>query len=195
MKRRRLLVLCLMLSGCIGSPRTHFYTLDPVPPSNPAPAANAMRSHRLIMVGQVQLPPALDRLSLVTRTGPDQLSVSDENRWAAPLDDTVRRTLAADLAARLPPSRVLAPGDPIPAGGVRTLTVDVQDFIADQHQQEVTLNARWALLDGTPPHPVLTQREAITTKANSPSVTDDVAAMSRALGILADRIAARLLRG
>lgn len=192
MKRRVLLTVCL-LAGCSGSPRTQFYTLDPVSAPATAATSNSTRSHRPITVGQVQLPPALDRLSLVTRTGPDQLSVSDENRWAAPLDDLVRRTLAADLAARLPPGRVLAPGDPVPPGGARTLTVDVQDFIPDQ--RHVTLNARWTLLDGTPPRPVLTRRETIDITAASPSTAAEVAAMGRALGTLADRIAAQLATG
>jgi uncharacterized protein len=189
MKRRVLLTLCL-LAGCSGSPPTQFYTLDPVSAAVPAPTSTPTRSHRPIVIGQVQLPPTLDRLSLVTRTGPDQLAVSDENRWAAPLDDIVRRTLAADLAARLPPGSVLAPGDPVPSSGARTLTVDVQDFIPDQ--RHVTLNARWTLLAGTPPRPVLTKREMIDMTAASPTTAAEVAAMSRALGTLADRIAAHL---
>ena len=189
MKRRVLLMLCL-LAGCAGSPSTHFYTLDPVSAPASALTANPTQSHRLIVVGQVQLPPALDRLSVVTRSGPDQLAISDENRWAAPLDDIVRHTLSADLAARMPPGRVLAPGDPVPASGARSLIVDVQDFLPDE--RHVTLNARWTLLDGTPPRPVLTRREMIDITAASPTTAAEIAAMSRALGALADRIAAQL---
>ena len=149
MRRICAILLPITLTACGSSPPTRFYTLYPVPPGRPA----ATLAGPPIQVGRVILPPDLDRLSIVTRAGPDRLDVSGQDRWAAPLDGMVQRVLAADLAARLPQSQVLAPGDPAPSGGVRTVTVNVRRFDSDATGQ-VTLDAGWALLSGTPPVPV-----------------------------------------
>lgn len=171
------------LTACGSSPPTHFYTLDPVPPGRP----RASLAGPPIEVGRVILPPDLDRLSIVTRAGPGRLAVSGEDRWAAPLDGMVQRVLAADLAARLPQSHVLAPGDPAPRGGVRTVTVNARRFDSDATGQ-VTLDAGWALLSGTPPVPVRRGHETITVQAGTAAAGPEAAAMSRALAELADRI-------
>jgi uncharacterized lipoprotein YmbA len=173
----------LALASCGSSPPTRFYTLDPVPPGRPATAFAGPP----IQVGQVMLPPDLDRLSIVTRAGPDRLAVSGEDRWAAPLDGMVQRVLAADLAARLPRSQVLAPGDPAPPGGVRTVSVNVRRFDSDATGL-VTLDAGWALLKGTPPVAVRRGHETITVQAGTATAGSEAAAMSRALAELADRI-------
>ncbi len=169
----------LMLAACGGSPPTRFYTLDPVPAGSPI----ATLTGPPIQVGEVILPADLDRLGIVTRAGPDRLSVSDQDRWAAPLDGMFRRVLAADLAARLPDSKVLAPGDPAPAG-VRILTVNVRRFESDAGGH-VTLDAGWALLNGRAP--VRRGHEVIALQAGS-AAGPEAAAMSRALGELASRI-------
>ncbi len=173
----------IALAACGSSPPTHFYTLDPVPPDRPRVALAGPP----IEVGRVLLPPDLDRLSIVTRAAPDRLDVSGEDRWAAPLDGMVQRVLAADLAARLPQSQVLAPGDPAPPGGVRTVTVNARRFDSDA-AGKVTLDAGWALLSGTPPMPVRRGHETITVQASAPAAGPEAAAMSRALAELADRI-------
>lgn len=174
----------LVLAACGSSPATHFYTLDPMPPGRP----RAALAGSLIQVGQVILPPDLDRLSIVTRAGPDRLAVSGEDRWAAPLDGMVQRVLAADLAARLPQGQVLAPGDPAPPGGVRTVALNVRRFDSDAAGQ-VVLDAGWALLSGTPPAPVRRGHEVVTVQAAAAAAGPEAAAMSRALADLADRIA------
>ncbi len=177
------MLACAALAACGSSPPTRFYTLDPVPPDHPAVAFAGPP----IQVGQVMLPPDLDRLSIVTRTGPDRLAVSGEDRWAAPLDGMAQRALAADLAARLPRSQVLAPGDPAPPGGTRTVAVNVRRFDSDATGQ-VTLDAGWALLKGTPPVAVRRGHETITVQASTATAGAEAAAMSRVLAELADRI-------
>ena len=186
-------ILCAVLASfalaaCGSSPPTRFYTLDPVPPGRTATGFAGPP----LQVGQVMLPPDLDRLSIVTRAGPDRLSVSGEDRWAAPLDGMVQRVLAADLAARLPQSEVLAPGDPAPPGGVRTVSVNVRRFDSDAAGQ-VTLDAGWALLKGTPPVPVRRGHEMITVQAGTAATGPEAAAMSRALAEFADRIARAII--
>ena len=100
MRQRRGIVLVLAMTACGSSPKTHFYTLDAVPATQHAD--HAARSDVPVTVGRVELPGTLDRLSIVTRGDRNQVSVSDQDRWAAPLDELVRRALTDDLRMRLP---------------------------------------------------------------------------------------------
>ena len=140
-------------------------------------------------VGQVTLPAMLDRLSFVTREDANRIAVSDQDHWAAPLDGMIRHVLAADLARRLPAGAVVAPGDPVPPGA-HSVTLTVREFLGDA-SGHVTLDADWAVSRGNgraaPVH-----RETITREAASGDSGAIAAAMSQALGILADRIASAL---
>ncbi|HST76354.1 MAG TPA: ABC-type transport auxiliary lipoprotein family protein, partial [Acetobacteraceae bacterium] len=106
------LALLFLLAACGNSPPSRFYTLDPTG----AGSSGVVRAKGAVAVGQITLPAELDRLSLVTREGANRIAVSDQDRWAAPLDGMIRRVLATDLSRRLPAGAVVAPGDPVPPG-------------------------------------------------------------------------------
>ena len=184
-----ILILVLPIASCGTSPKTHFYTLTPVPPAENAHPA-ALRGPPL-QVGNVSLPGALDRQSIVTRGPGARVIVSDQNRWAAPLDELTQRALTADLRDRLGPNHVLGPGDPAPPGGLRVLTLNVQQFSADS-AGAVVLETDWTISTGRPPKAGRSRHEVIKAQA-SPEHPDAVAAaMSQALGELADRIVREL---
>ncbi len=186
MKRRLPILLTLLLSACGGGGETHFYTLAVDPPSAPAGGGACGTP---VTVANVTLPQTLDRQEIVRASGPDELDVSDTDRWAAPLDGLIQRVLAEDLKARLPAGRVLAPGDPTPPGGADAVRLNVQRFLAND-SGHVTLNADWALLD-TNGKPVLNKTEHVSVLGAS-SGGQTAVGMSTALGVLADRIAAAL---
>jgi uncharacterized lipoprotein YmbA len=181
------LLVALALAGCASSPPTRFYTLEPVPPARPAAALAGAP----VTVDAVNVPGLLDREQIVRRSGPNQVDLAGTDRWAAPFDSMARRVLARDLAARLPAQMVLLPGEPSPGGPKRSIVVDIEDFAGDVAGR-VVLDARWTLLSGEPSKPVLRRREHIEETAAGPGYDADAAAMSRALGALADRIAAAL---
>ena len=191
MKRCMAPLLALLLAGC-GGPPTRFYALALTPPPQ-APAAApcpSVRQHTKLTVDHVLLPETLDRQSIVRDAGPHRLQISNQDRWAAPLDGMIQRVLAEDLRQRLPPGTVLVPGDPMPPGGAASIKLNVRRFAA-QSDGAVTLAADWTLLDagGTPtPVHASTLREAGGTGTN-----EMVASMSTVLGKLADRIAAKAL--
>jgi uncharacterized protein len=186
--RRLAPVLVLILASC-GSVPTQTYTLTSVPPSQPASQGRALQPP--IELGDVSIPATIDRSSIVQIASGGRLDVHGEAVWGAPLQQLIRRTLSADLAHRLPPGSVLAPGDPAPPGGLRILLVNIEQFASDTSGR-VTLTADWTLsrggqASGTPRH------EVITVEAGSGAVSAVVPAMSSALGELADRIAAGLV--
>ncbi len=183
----RWLVLAILLGlvGCGGGPKTQFYTLVP---EGPAAQADPPWHGRSLKVGHVELPADLDRASLVTLGPGPAMSVSDQDRWAAPLDELAQRALTEDLRARLGDAAVLAPADPVPPGGVRTVVLAVQRFSGDSAGQ-VILAADWAVANGNPPKPGPLHHVRIVEDAGSTQGSAVAAAMSRALGRLADQVA------
>ncbi len=186
MKPATLLAALLVLSAC-GSARTDYYTLSVVDaPSDPATGAGCRQP---LMVSRVLLPGILDRQNLVSSAGGGRLDISGQARWAAPLDQMIEGVLSEDLRRRLPPGRVLAAGDPQPAGGSARIAVNVLRFMPEA-DGSVTLRADWTLFDSSG-RVVRTRPQAFTTpQAGNPE--DAVRAMSRLIGQLADVIVASL---
>ena len=181
-----LLALVFLLAGCGSSPPSKFYVLtaDPVPQRAGAVATNT------VAIGRVTLPGALDRPQIARRRGANEIVFSEEERWAGPLDDMMRRVLADDLAARLPAGVMLVESSAKPAPGV-TIALDVSRFDADE-SGAVTLAARWEAI-GRNGAPLGAPRESIIVEPGSGKDAAAVAAtMSRAVAALAARIAAGL---
>lgn len=186
MQRRLFLMLLAGLSGCGSSPPTHFYTLDPVKPQHPQGGFSAT----YVDVGKVIVPASLDRLSVVLRTGANQVEVSDQARWAAPLDGMIRRVLAANLAERLGMDRVLAPGDPVPPGPVRTVILNLGEFTGSK-QGSVVLDGDWSVQDSAQ-KVLLTRHVHLARQVGANDITAIAAALSDMLGALSDAMATAL---
>jgi uncharacterized protein len=89
--------LAATLTACSSAP-THFYTL--LPPAEPVTAAAAPAAFA-IDVEPVGVPAEVDQVQWLVRTGPGQVAVLDNERWAAPLGDELRAALADELTRRL----------------------------------------------------------------------------------------------
>ena len=177
----------LGLAGCGSSPPTSYYTLAPVPPSGEAAATSGAP----IRVDAVTIPAELDRLQLVRRADETRLDVAPFDRWAAPLDEQIRRVLSEDLTARLP-GRVIGPAAPSVPAGTRLVAVDIDRFDADEGGH-VVLSADWSLVADNKALQRHAERVEVATGGTQPA--DAPPAMSRAIGLLADRIAAQLQSG
>jgi uncharacterized lipoprotein YmbA len=84
------------IAGCGTTAAAHFYSLD----STATPAGGAA-SNTSVMVGPVTVPASVDRPEMVARIAPNRVEVEQFNRWDAPLDDSIARAVAGDLAAQL----------------------------------------------------------------------------------------------
>ncbi len=183
---RRLVPLVALLLGACASAQTTYYTLSPVSPA--AQATSGMALKPPIEVGEVSIPPTIDRDEIVIAAPGDRLDLSANAAWGAPIRQLIRRTLSADLTARLPPGSVLPLGDPAPSGGLRIVTLNIQQFGGDASGR-VVLQTTWRLsrsgsTSTGPPH-----SEMIELHAGSGKVPAIVPAMSQALAELASRIA------
>src|SRR3989440_6309049 len=176
----------LMLAGCGASDHSRFYVLT----ENPAVLARATVAAptTTIALGAVKLPAALDRPQMARRLNSDEISYSEYDRWAGPLEDMVRRVLIADLEGRLPLGMILIDDNPTSPANL-TIAVDVLRFDADAAGQ-VTLKARWQMLDRSGSL-VRIPRDAMIVKPGSGRDAEAVAAtMSGAVADLATQIAA-----
>jgi uncharacterized lipoprotein YmbA len=185
MMRSAPFLLMMALAACGSSPKTEFYTLVPVAPTT---TARVDIKGPPIQVGRVDLPSILDRPALVIQGTDAHVIVSDQDRWAGPLDTLVRQALSDDLRSRLGTAAVLAAGDPAPAGKARQLLVVIERFSADSAGR-VVLKADWTMGSGNPPRPGAIHHQLIEENAGSTEAGPVTAAMSRALGRLADDIA------
>jgi uncharacterized lipoprotein YmbA len=175
--RTGLMVVCVLLSGCgfLKRPPNQFYSLETIPATAPAPVIGGVP----IGIDGIELPPGLDRRGIVLR-GPDhRFEVRGTHQWAAPLEEMVIHTLAFDLANRMPEGMVVLPGQAKPAA-MRSLFVVFED-LAPGPDNVFVLDARWTMGE-------LTRHERITVNLQSNETASIVAAMSQALGTLADRI-------
>jgi len=176
----------LLLGGCGASPPSKFYVLT----ADPAPARSITAGASTVALGRVKLPGALDRPALARRRGGNEIVYSEEERWAGPLDDMVRRVLADDLAARLPAGISLVESAAKPPPGV-TIAVEISRFDADE-TGAVTLAARWEALapNGRPLGPP--RESTIVVPGAGRDGAAVISTMSRAVSDLAARIVAGL---
>jgi uncharacterized protein len=186
MRRPILLLAALMLGACGSSPKTHYYTLAPVP----AAQQHARSIAAPVTVAAVRVPPALDRSEMVRATGANTVEIREQDRWTAPLGDMVRRVLSEDLAARMPPDKVVLPDAPTPPQTAQ-IVLALAAFGAAP-DGKVTLQGSWSLLDGERGKLVLRREVALETDAQTPGADGDAAAMSHLLGELASNIAKTL---
>ena len=180
------LLACCMLVACSSSPPTKFYILNEVAPAAAAAPATAAPNQIPLRVEPVVIPPELDRPELVTRSGPNRVHVAGTERWAAPIAEQIRRVLSDDLAARLPARMVADPNEPATKEPRRSLTVAIGEFFGNE-SCAVTLRATWSLTNS---HGVSQRGNELVQVPPATACTGELpAAMSRAIGLLADRLA------
>src|SRR2546427_12821438 len=143
-------VAALALAGCAASPATRFYVLTPVEVDGAAPSSPS--DAMTIGVRSVDLPEALERPQIMTRTGPNTVYFAEFDQWSASLRDSVMEVIAGNLASLLPGDQVAVypwtPGTAVD----REVIVEITRFDGELGGQCV-LRARWRALGlrGGPP--------------------------------------------
>jgi uncharacterized lipoprotein YmbA len=118
--------------GCTSAP-VRYYTLTP-PPDKTLQAETAFA----IDVRVVHTPPQLNRSELVVRSGATEVTLLENERWAAPVNDEIKDALRLALQRRL--SRITGLR---PAFTKLTLDIDVQHLEAELGRYAL-LEASWS---------------------------------------------------
>ena len=184
MKRRSLLLLPLLMAGC-ASPDPLYFTLAA------RPGTASIGGPRLVELRRIGLAGYLDRSEIVRTNSDYRLRIADGERWGEPLGGLVARVLAEDLTTRLPGSSVFTSAGSISASPDATLELDIQRLDADQSGQVVLLVQVVVTHSGV--HAASAQTIRLVVAPTGPATVDYVAAISTALGQLADRIVPLLL--
>ncbi len=183
--RRRVLLLGLALGAC-SSPEPAYYTLAAVPGTPRGGAPGTIELRRPGIAGY------LDRPEIVRSGGDYRLRVAAGERWGEPFGDLFGRVLAEDLNQRLTGTSVFTAAGAISAQADAALELDVQRFDLDAGG-DVVLLAQIAV-SRTRRGPATTRVFRLTQRPAGPSTAELVAAMSMALGALADAAADMLRR-
>ncbi len=183
MNRRTLLwaPLALGLARC-ASPDPAIYTLRAVPGAMQGGGPTAVKIARPGLAGY------LDRPEIVRDSTVSRLTLNSGERWGEPLGDMLGRVLALDLAERLPGSSVFTEAGTISVDPSATVELDIQRFDLDQAGSVVML-VQVAVEQGRSHDPAYTRSLRLTVTPASKGTPDVVAAMSQALGQLADAVA------
>jgi len=176
-----LCLLAIVLAGCASARPTQFYTLSP---SASQTAATASYS---ISVGPVSVPAVVDRSQIVLQMGPNQVFISEFDRWAAPLKQDIARMVAENLASMLGASQSTVFPQLTTAEVSYRVVIDILRFESVPDQAAI-LDARWTVSSRKNGRSV-SNRAKITEPVQGGGYAELVAAHSRALAGLSGKIA------
>jgi len=172
--------------GCTSAP-VRYYTLTP-PPDKALPASETTLP---IDVRVIHTPPQLNRSELMVRTGPTEVTLLENERWASPVNDEIKDAVRFELQRRL--SRVT--GSP-PAYTKLTLDLDVQQLEAELGRYAL-LEASWSATLSTTGRRSTGARATTCTFQSDEKIHAGYAGMvegyQKALAALADAIVAVLI--
>ena len=139
-------------------------------------------------VGPVRLPAYLDRREIVTRIAQNRFDVSDNDRWAEPLDENFTHVLAQNLSVLLGSDRIIT--YPWPLDKKPRYRVEIAVFRFEVNSAgEAELTARWAVIDETGKEAPNLNESRLARPAKEKSNDASVAALSETVADLSREIA------
>ena len=186
-------LMVLSLTGCgTFSARpdpSRFFTLSALAPADGAMPKESTNPDRMLLgIGPIKFPGYLDRQELVVRSAQNRFEVSENDRWAEPLEENFTRVLSRNLSALLKNDRIVSypwPSDRKPNYQVE---VEVLQFEGN-NAGDAQLSARWVIIDGNSKKPLNLKVSYLTRQAKEKSTDGTVAALSEALGDFSREIA------
>ncbi|HUO04873.1 MAG TPA: PqiC family protein [Candidatus Binataceae bacterium] len=174
-----IVAITVAMPGCGTSPASHFYSLD-----SAASPGNVPSTKAAILVGPVTIPDSVDRPEIVIRVAPNRVEVEEFDRWDAPLDDSIARAVAGDLAIQLGKATVTS----APLGNFNPdyrVSINVQNFESTRGRSAL-IDAVWTISKAGG---ASSGRTVARETVNGDSFEALAAAHSRALAKLSDDIA------
>jgi uncharacterized protein len=183
-RRRFALALPLLAAACGGSPEPNYYTIVPRPgPSQP-------RGPKVVLLKDIGLASYLDRKEIVKSSEGYKLDIRANDWWGESLAGLIGRVLVFELSERLPGSTVYAESGAISADPNCTVGVNIQRLDADKAGSLILIAQVAAEFNR--PRRTAARTFTISKPLATPDTPGLVAAISDALGELADGIATML---
>ena len=187
----------LSVSGCVNfSPMpdpSRFFTLTPLPQSEESRARDANSSNGLLVgIGPIRFPAYLDQEQMVTRISQNRLDISENDRWAEPLEENFTRVLSQNLGMLLEGVRIIRYPWQTSQRPKCQIEMEVLRF-EPTTRQEVELLAGWTLIDVSNKTALVSRESRIARRTAAKSMEASVAALSETLGDLSREIADTIL--
>ena len=178
----------LTMAGCAPTPPPTYFQLEE--PANVQ--LSGIERGIAVGVGPLNLPAYLDRPHIVTRATEHRLELSDFNRWAEPLKDSMLRVIAVNLSNELETTRVFALPRRIPVVPIEfKVEINVARFDG-RLGGEVVLVARWILL-GKEDQLISTKVSIIREQSTGSDYDALIKAQNKTLQKLSNEIAEAIL--
>ena len=178
-----LALVVMILTGCASSSSSKFYQLNPVQNKTSVTGDVSSDQSQVIAIGPVRIPDYLDRPQIVTRSGKNELKLSEFDRWAGSLENDVNRVLVEDISSLLPAGCFSVVhwtpylGSQVPASYRVEVIVDrFEGALGDS----VLLKAQWRIF-AKDRSLILEKGSQVREQVNGSSYDELVAAMSSAL--------------
>jgi uncharacterized lipoprotein YmbA len=171
--------------GACTSPDPVLYTLAA------APGATQIAGPRVVLVQQVAIAHFLERSQIVRSSENYRLEVMSNDWWGEPLAPMLNRVLVEELGQRLPQSTVIADNGAVTARPDATVEINIQRLDEDA-AGNLVLQAQAAVRATGRSQPEL-RNFRFLVRPSAPGVPGEVAAISTAVGRLADGIAGMLV--
>jgi len=143
-------------------------------------------------VGPVRLPAYLNRREIVTRVAENRFDVSENDRWAEPLDENFTHVLVQNLSVLLGSDRIIT--YPWPLDKRPRYRVEIAVFRFEVNSAgEAELTARWAIVDVTNKQEPRFKESRFTRMAKENSTDASVAALSETVADLSREIARNVI--
>jgi uncharacterized lipoprotein YmbA len=181
-------LIAVLLAGCRSSaPPVQFYTLSPLGAATEKAHTIAASPNITVGVGPVELPQVLDRPQIVTRTGPNKLTLDEFHRWAGSLQADFSRVLAENISFLLGLDHVAV--YPWEVGFVPDyrIALDIRSF-EGQWGKNVLLDVIWRVKDKTGEKTLAVKKSVITEPLATADYDALVAAQSQAVARLSREI-------
>jgi len=139
-------------------------------------------------VGPVRLPAYLDRREIVMRVAPSRFDLSENDRWAEPLDENLTHVLTQNLSILLGSDQIIPYPWPLDQKPHYRVEIQVLRFESNS-AGEAQLSARWAVIDDTGKEAPNLKESRLTRAAKEKSTDGAVAALSETVVDLSREIA------
>ena len=177
--------LLAALAAC-SSPSPDLYTIAPVP------GVQQATSPKVVVLQQIGLERYLERLQIVRSSEDYKLDVMSNDWWGEPLAAMLSRVLVDELQQRLPQSVVISEVGAVSAPADGTVTLNIQRMDKDASGNLILSAQAGIIFKGRAATPVL-RNFRFSVTPDSPRIPGEVAAISTAVGQLADGLAAMLV--
>jgi uncharacterized lipoprotein YmbA len=175
-----------VLAAC-SSVKPALYTIGMVP------GAEHNAAPKVIMLQQIGLQRYLERSQIVRSSENYRLDVMENDWWGEPLGAMLSRVLVSELSQRLPQSIVINEGGAVSATPDATISLNVQR-LDENASGNLILEAQASIGFKVRGAPAL-QSFRFSVPPSAPGIPAEVAAISVAVGQLADGLATMIISG